>query len=45
VRVTRIDNPGEYPGRHANGLGQPVLADTQRLEELLLEQFTGGDKE
>jgi hypothetical protein len=29
--------------RHVEGLGQPLLADAQRLQELLIEQFPRGD--
>jgi len=29
--------------RHVNGLGQPVLADAQGLEELLIEEYTRAD--
>jgi hypothetical protein len=28
--------------RYVNGLGQPVLADAERLKKLLIEQFTRG---
>ena len=30
-------------GRHANRLGQAVLAETERLQKLLIKQFARGD--
>lgn len=30
-------------GGHADRFGQAILADAQRFEEVLLDQFAGGD--
>ena len=37
------DDLADAGGGHADRFGQALVADTQRFEELLLEQFAGGD--
>ena len=37
------DDLADAGGGHADRFGQAVLADAQGFEELLLEQFAGGD--